>query len=57
MEPACVARLLAEMDPREAVLLLSALGGGGGGRLVGEAMTKEERDKLIEVWRRPRLLG
>lgn len=48
LDPATVARLLAEMDPREAVLLLSALGDAGR-ELVGEALPAKERAKLIKV--------
>jgi hypothetical protein len=48
MDPPTVARLLAEMDPREAVLLLSALGDREG-RLVSEGLPQAERRRLIEV--------
>lgn len=51
MEPDAVARLLGCMDPNEAVLLLSALGDGSG-KLVGNCLSSEDRDRLVEVrWR------
>lgn len=48
MDPASVARLLAAMEPQEAVMLLAALGDQGG-RLVGEALPREERERLVKV--------
>jgi len=50
MDPASVARLLSVMDPREAVLLLSALGDSTG-HLVGDALTSDIRSRLIQVRR------
>lgn len=48
MQPEAVARLLGLMDPNEAVLLLSALGDGNS-RLVSQALSSEERDRMVEV--------
>lgn len=48
MEPDAVARLLACMDPNEAVLLLSALGDGTS-KLVSNHLSLEDRDRLVEV--------
>lgn len=48
MEPAAVARLLGLMDPQEAVLLLNALGDGND-KLVSQALSMEERDRMVEV--------
>jgi Mg/Co/Ni transporter MgtE len=48
MQPDAVARLLALMDPNEAVLLLAALGDGNS-QLVSQALSLEDRDKMIEV--------
>jgi hypothetical protein len=48
MEPDAVARLLACMDPNEAVLLLSALGDSTS-KLVANHLTTEDRDRLVEV--------
>lgn len=45
-----MARLLACMDPNEAVLLLSALGDGTS-KLVSNFLTPEDRDRLVEVRR------
>lgn len=48
MQPDAVARLLACMDPNEAVLLLSALGDGTS-KLVSNCLSSEERDALVQV--------
>lgn len=51
MDPNAVARLLGLMDPNEAVVLLAALGDGNA-RLVGQALSSEERNRMVQV-RRP----
>ena len=48
MDPASVARLLAAMEPNEAVVILSALGDQGG-RLVAEVLPSDARAQLIKV--------
>lgn len=55
MLPDAVARLLALMDPNEAVLLLAALGDGNS-QLVSQALSLEDRDKMIEVGGRSNML-
>jgi Mg/Co/Ni transporter MgtE len=50
MDPATVAKLLSEMDPNEAAVLLSALGDTNG-LTVGQALTQPARRKLITVRR------
>lgn len=48
MEPAAVSRLLACMDPHEAVMLLGALGDSSSTVVCGH-LSSEERDRLVEV--------
>jgi hypothetical protein len=48
MEPGAVARLLGLMDPNEAVVLLAALGDGNA-RLASQALSSEERDRMVQV--------
>ncbi|WIA13678.1 hypothetical protein OEZ85_007238 [Tetradesmus obliquus] len=48
MDPNAVARLLGLMDPNEAVVLLAALGDGNA-RLVGQALSSEERNCMVQV--------
>jgi flagellar motility protein MotE (MotC chaperone) len=48
MEPGAVARLLGLMEPNEAAVLLAALGDGNA-RLVSQALSSEERDRMVEV--------
>jgi hypothetical protein len=48
MDPGAVARLLGLMDPNEAVVLLAALGDGNT-RLVSQALSSEERNRMVEV--------
>ncbi|WIA33826.1 hypothetical protein OEZ86_006935 [Tetradesmus obliquus] len=48
MDPNAVAQLLGLMDPNEAVVLLAALGDGNA-RLVGQALSSEERNRMVQV--------